>query len=290
MGKMKIYKISILFILLIVNLYADNSKTLTLNIKNNISQSFGLIPYKTNYILPVSYSTKKYKGKDYTKNSEIEFQISFLKDIAHNILGLNDTLYVAYTQHSFWQAYSPSAPFRETNYEPEIFISIPLKYTINSINIKELQFGFNHQSNGQDEYKSRSWNRIILGTLLKKDNLSLRVRAWYRIKEHKKNKEFYEGKDPNAAGDDNPDIEKYLGYGDLNFKYNYNKNQFRIMLRNNLRSNENKGAVKFSFSIPIKNRTYFYFQCFNGYGESLIDYNRNISKIGIGFSMYRGLF
>jgi phospholipase A1 len=259
-------------------------------LKLNADNTFGLIPYKENYILPLSYSTKKYKGKNYKKNIEIEFQISFLKDITHNLLGLNDTLYAAYTQHSFWQAYSPSAPFRETNYEPEIFISIPLKFNFENINIKEFQFGFNHQSNGQDEYKSRSWNRIILGTLLKKDNLSLRVRAWYRIKEHKKNKEFYEGKDPNASGDDNPDIEKYLGYGDLNFKYDYNNNKLRIMLRNNLRTNENKGAIKLSFSTPIKNNTYIYFQYFNGYGESLIDYNRNISKIGIGISIYRGLF
>ena len=255
------------------------------------NKNFGILPYKTSYFLPLSYSSKKYLG--YEKNTEIEFQISMMKNLTYNLFGFNEIISVAYTQKSFWQAYSKSAPFRETNYEPEIFITFPTPHYIDAqSHIKAFQFGYNHQSNGQDKYKSRSWNRLIFSTLWQWKNLFLKVRLWYRIPESKKSEAFYEGRDPDAKGDDNPDIEKYLGYGDVNFKYLYKENQFGLKIRNNLRTSQNKGSVAFTFSRPVYNfnTIYWYMKYFNGYGESLIDYNRNISKISFGVSVYRGLF
>jgi len=254
-------------------------------------KKFGILPYKTNYLLPLSYSSKKYPG--YEKNTEIEFQISMLKNLTYNLFGFNEIISVAYTQKSFWQAYSKSAPFRETNYEPEIFITFPTSHYIDTqSHIKAFQFGFNHQSNGQGKYKSRSWNRLIFSTLWQWKNLFLKARLWYRIPESKKSEAFYNGKDPDAKGDDNPDIEKYLGYGDVNFKYLYKENQFGLKIRNNLRTSQNKGSIAFTLSRPVNNfdTVYWYIKYFNGYDESLIDYNRDISKIGFGISLYRGLF
>ncbi len=255
------------------------------------NKNFGILPYKTSYFLPLSYSSKKYPN--YEKNTEIEFQISMMKNLTYNLFGFNEIISVAYTQKSFWQAYSKSAPFRETNYEPEIFITFPTPHYIDAqSHIKAFQFGFNHQSNGQEKYKSRSWNRLMFSTLWQWKNLFLKARLWYRIPESKKSKAFYEGRDPDAKGDDNPDIEKYLGYGDVNLKYLYKENQFGLKIRNNLRTSQNKGSVAFTFSRPVYNfdTIYWYIKYFNGYGESLIDYNRNVSKIGFGISLYRGLF
>ncbi len=255
------------------------------------NKNFGILPYKTNYLLPLSYSGKKYPG--YTNNIETEFQISMLKNLTYNLFGFNEVISAAYTQKSLWQAYSKSAPFRETNYEPEIFITFPTPHYMDTqSHIKAFQFGFNHQSNGQKKYKSRSWNRLMFSTFWQWRNLFLKTRLWYRIPENKKSKAFYEGKDPNAKGDDNPDIEKYLGYGDISFKYLYKENQFGLKIRNNLRTNHNKGSIEFTFSRPIYRfkTIYWYIKYFNGYGESLIDYNRNVSKISLGFAFYRGLF
>lgn len=252
-----------------------------------INKKFGILPYKTDYILPISYSSKKYPG--YEKNTEVEFQLSMQKKLTYNLLGVHDIVALAYTQKSFWQAYSKSAPFRETNYEPEIFITFPTDYNTDKLyHIKAFQFGLNHQSNGQNKQKSRSWNRVIFSTLWQFENLFLKARAWYRIPEHKRSKTS----DIDARGDDNPDIEKYLGYGDLKLKYLYKKNQFGLKIRNNLRTSHNKGSIEFTFSRPIYDfdTMYWYIKIFNGYGESLIDYNRNISKIGLGISIYRGLF
>ena len=53
------------------------------------------------------------------------------------------------------------------------------------------------------------------------------------------------------------------------------------MLRNNLRS-ENKGAIELGWSFPISSRVKAYVKYFNGYGESLIEYNNAIESFGIG--------
>ncbi len=65
-----------------------------------------------------------------------------------------------------------------------------------------INVGFNHQSNGQTEPLSRSWNRVVTNLGFEKDNVTLLLKGWYRIPE-------------NAEDDDNPDIEDYLGYGEI---------------------------------------------------------------------------
>src|SRR5690606_23542901 len=75
-----------------------------------ISRGHGLSLHKSNYILPLTWSDD-FDGE----SSEVIFQISFKQRLFIN------NLYAAYTQKSFWQAWNrqDSAPFRETNYNPE---------------------------------------------------------------------------------------------------------------------------------------------------------------------------
>jgi phospholipase A1 len=63
------------------------------------------------------------------------------------------------------------------------------------------------------------------------------------------------------------------------------------MLRNNLRS-ENLGAVQLDWSVPLSTiheslgkKISLYVQYFNGYGESLLDYNTGINRISAGFML-----
>ena len=55
-----------------------------------------------------------------------------------------------------------------------------------------------------------------------------------------------------------------------------------MMLRNNLRAHDNRGAVELGWSIPITNNVKGYVTYFNGYGESLVDYNESANRIGFG--------
>ncbi len=275
-----------------LDLSSSNVKS---EMKKIADKDFGILPYHTNYLLPFSYSSSKYTNQslDYDSKMEIEFQLSIQKIITYDLFGLNEYISAGYTQQVWWQAYSDSAPFRETNYTPEIFITLPTPYNIDKkSNLKAVQFGFRHQSNGQSGYRSRSWNRVFLASFWQWDNLFLKAQAWYRIPENKKSEAFYNGTDPNAKGDDNPNIENYLGYGDIEIKYLYKNSLIALKLRNNLKTNNNKGSIQLNYSIPVNNfkTTYWYFKAFNGYGESLIDYDRSVSKVGFGFAFYRNIF
>jgi len=148
-----------------------------------------------------------------------------------------------------------------------------------------LQFinvGFNHQSNGRSEPLSRSWNRIVANVGLEKtfgekkdDSFGLLLKTWYRLPE-------------DDEDDDNPDLSRYVGYGELWGTLYWKEHRFAVMLRNNLRS-ENKGAVQLEWSMPLHainqhlaRKISLYVQYFNGYGESLLDYNKSTNRISAG--------
>lgn len=244
------------------------------NLEQIITKDFNIYPYKKNYLLPVNYSFNDIEGR---KNTETTFQISLEKPISYNFFGLDESISAAYTQKSFWQTTKDSSPFRETNYEPEIFVTLPYKET--SI-LKAYKFSLLHASNGKNEEESRSWNRLYLEGYFQFSNLFLIPRVWYRIPEEK-------------GSDDNSDIEDYYGYGDLTLLYAYKKHTFELLLRNNLKLNDsNKGAVELNWTFPLPEflstkNTYGLLQLFSGYGNNLIDYDREINKIGIGIVFSR---
>jgi len=274
---------------------------------------FGLKPYRTNFILPVSYSKDNPDRvssviprrdmlpiyREYGENVEVKYQLSFKKDMSYNLFGLHEYITIAYSQEVWWQLYDESGPFRETNYRPEIFLTLPSSKNLNdSLGLKAWKTGFIHESNGQEGYRSRSWNRLYLTGLFQWDNLFMEATAWYRLPEDRKSDLFYAQLTPEAllqseaSGDDNPNISNYLGYGDLNFGYLYGKHKFSLMLRNNFSTNKNRSGVELGYSYPFFNspNTSWYAQFFNGYGESLIDYNKNVTKASFGFSLSTSIF
>ena len=239
-----------------------------------ITGDFGLYPYRKNYLLPATYDLNK---TDDRSSFETSFQFSIEKPISYNFFRLGESISAAYTQKSFWQTSSNSSPFRETNYKPEVFIQFPYN---NSETLKGLKVSLIHESNGKSIGESRSWNRLYLESYLQLSNLFVIPRVWYRIPEK-------------SSDDDNPDIYEYYGYGDLTLLYPYKKHTFELMLRNNMRLNsQNKGAAQLNWTFPLPEflstpNSYGFLQLFSGYGESLIDYDRETNKIGIGIAFSR---
>ena len=244
-----------------------------------------ITPHKQNYILLGAYNFsspyeepwEKSAGKDIDLNkAEVKFQVSFKfmlwEDIFKN--RKNGDLYLAYTQLAMWQLYNRdiSSPFRETNYEPEAFLAFDTAWNIFGFKNRFFLFGISHQSNGREEPLSRSWNRFYANFIMNRGNLVLSVKPWIRIPE-------------DTTDDDNPDIEDYLGYGELRAIYRTGDNTFGMMLRNNLKFDNNRGAVQldWSFPLPGTDRIKGFVQYFNGYGESLLDYNASTSRLGMGF-------
>ncbi|PIE39676.1 MAG: phospholipase [Gammaproteobacteria bacterium] len=237
-----------------------------------------IIPHLRNYILPVTYSHRPNEGKwlemfseSAMDSYEAKFQLSLKALVWNDVLNSSSDLWVAYTQESWWQVYNSdeSAPFRETNYQPELILSHDTDYNFLGVNLSQVALSLNHQSNGRSEPLSRSWNRVIGSVVFEYDNVALALRAWYRIPEH---------------DDDNPEINYYMGYGDLTGIWRNNGHQVTVNLRNNLRS-DNVGAVQVDWTFPISNRFKGYIQYFNGYGESLLDYDVLSQRIGIGIAL-----
>ncbi|MDR1554392.1 MAG: phospholipase A [Campylobacteraceae bacterium] len=248
--------------------YEDNETKNT--VSQLVSSLFGITTYKSNYLMPISYDFKSYAQR---KHAETTFQFSVKKDLLKNVFKLNEVFAIAYTQRSWWQTTKYSSPFRETNYIPEIYVSLPHKNK-NSV-IKNYKFGFFHESNGQGEENSRSWNRLYMEIILQYKGVFIAPRAWYRLYEKPKD-------------DDNSDILEYMGYGDLTLLYPYKNQLFKLLVRNNFDFSDNKGAVQFDWTFPFaKSGVFGYIQYFDGYGESLIDYNRRTRRIGIGLALSR---
>ena len=89
-----------------------------------------------------------------------------------------------------------------------------------------------------------------------------------------------------AKDDNNPDIEDYVGRGDLTAFYRWKQNDFSLMLRHSLKDGDKShGAVQFDWAFPITGKLRGNFQLFNGYGESLIDYNHRATYVGLGVSL-----
>ena len=235
--------------------------------EHHLQNALGIELYKFNYLLPVTYA--KTVPDDGRKSVETKFQISLAKPLFYDVFGLRESLVAAYTQTSWWQITKKSSPFRETNYQPEIFLNFASPKYLEKIGIQNLKFGLLHESNGRDGSKSRSWNRAYVQSDFVYGNFSVSPRVWSVIGEKNDNKE----------------ILNYIGHGDLRLSYKLNDQIFSLMLRNNLHFDKtNKGAAEISYMFPIfSSGVYGYLQYFTGYGESLIDYDRHTDKVGLGF-------
>ena len=212
------------------------------------------------------------------KRIETKMQVSFKSKIAEDLFKSRADLWFGYTQKSDWQIYNQgrrSAPFRNTDYEPEIFITQPVKSQLPwGGRLRMLGVGFAHQSNGQSRPESRSWNKVYAMAGMEWGKLTVIPRVWMRL--------F----DSSGEDNDNPDLTKYLGYGDVKLQYRLNdKHNFSTTLRYNPKSGY--GAAEAAYTFPIKGKLQGVVRGFHGYGESLIDYNHKQSGIGFGL-MFNG--
>ena len=230
----------------------------------------GLSTHRPMYLLPYTYSPD-YSGR----NAEVVFQIS----AKQRLFGSN--FYFGYTQQSFWQLYNRknSSPFRETVYNPELFY----RWVADVDWLKDwgVDGGFEHQSNGKSLPDSRSWNRLYVAPFLVRGKTLYYAKFWYRLPEKEKSSPT------DAEGDDNPDIQRFYGYGEFQIQRQLFTNH---LAHATLRANPatGKGSLAFNYSIPSSDGSVFYcLNFFSGYGESLIDYNRSITRIGLGVMMAR---
>jgi phospholipase A1 len=224
---------------------------------------FSITTHRINYLFPVSYNTnqdannfREVTDASGPNNNEVKFQFSAKFNLAEDIFGNVGDVYFAYTQRSWWQAYNTdaSSPFRETNYEPEVFIDFDSAWSaLGWVNTRN-RIAFNHQSNGRSDPLSRSWNRVYLESTLQRGDWALTLAPHWRVPE-------------SDGDDDNPDIERFVGYGDIRLaKRLQNNHEFAGQLRGNP-STGNYGT-QVDYSWPAFNGVRAHVQYYYGYGES----------------------
>jgi phospholipase A1 len=245
--------------------------------------TFRLVSYRSIYVTPARWSSSpNEKPQSENPNNsatksldydivEVKFQISLKTKVLQSIFFGKGDLWVGYTQVAHWQLYNDplSRPFREINYEPELIFKYPLHIKLFVGEFKSVGVSFTHQSNGRELPYSRSWNRVIFDLSYEIDSWIVSARPWIRLSDGNR--------------DDNPAITDYIGDGEVNVSYTYDRHQFYTVITHPFNRWEG-GSVQLNYIFPIKGHLRGHMQAFTGYGETLIDYNHNQTTIGIGVS------
>lgn len=250
-------------------------------------------PHRPMYVLPLFVSTNPNRNpsspsqeetsfsSNELRNTELKLQVSIKTKVAEDLFGTSADMWFGYSQQSHWQVYNQdnSRPFRATDYEPEIFITQPVTANLPfGGRLRMLGIGASHHSNGQSDPLSRSWNRAYLMGGAEWGKFAILPRLWTRISTE------------DDESDDNPDIEDFMGYGDVTFLYDLPSEQ---SISGTVRYNPktDKGALQLDYVYPLSNNVNGYVQLFRGYGESIIDYNHKNTAIGVGIMLndWKGL-
>lgn len=254
--------------------------------------TFFLKTYQPNFVLPLhstssinnapaspthpSTSTANYRP------TEAKFQLSLRAKIWEDALLPGADLWGAYTQRSFWQLWNEpaSSPFRSTDYQPELIYVIPVPRELDKLpggwHWRMLQLGWGHQSNGQSDPQSRSWNFAQTTLGVERGELSVRLRVNRRTSER--------------GVDDNPHLTDYIGKAELSASWAPGLSIATLTHRNTLKLS-GRGSTQLDWSYPVDSKhpqgLRWYVQFFSGYGETLLDYNHRQNSMGLGVSLFQ---
>jgi phospholipase A1 len=249
---------------------------------------FNFVGYRPNYVLPLHYTSRINRAPssptqaavllpDY-RREEAKFQLSLRTKLAQDVLLPGADVWVAFTQQALWQIYNgaDSKPFRNSDYEPELMYIVPTGKSL-----RELPFGWQwrftqislaHQSNGQSDPLSRSWNRVYVGAGFERGDWSLTARFLQRLNEP-------------ADSDNNPDLVSFRGRGEFQLNWAHGLQTASLLYRSTLK-NTSYGALQLEWTYPVfkdqPNGLRWYLQAFRGYGETLTDYNFRQTSFGLG--------
>jgi len=219
----------------------------------------------------------------------IKFQFSF----KYKLLGDEDPLakavpllsgiHFSYTQLSLWQLTQPTSAFYDTNYSPELFFSNEdvKQFKLPLVSQFGVQTGIGHDSNGRGNADERAINYLFIRPIFDFGDVD-RLHFYVAPK-------FY---DYIFSLEDNPDIKHYRGFVDFQSVIGWRQG-LELSFLGRLGTDHNKGTVQFDLTYPIRDLLghnldlYLDLQYFNGYGESLIDYNHRTSAFRVGFALTR---
>lgn len=252
--------------------------------------TFNLTGYRPNYVLPLHGTnrinrtpqspTQAAVPQPAYRHVEAKFQLSFRTKVLQDF-GLRDAdVWLAFTQQTLWQVWNgtDSKPFRNSDYEPEVMYVVPVPESMRALPFgwtwRYGQFALAHQSNGQADPLSRSWNRIYFGTGFERGDWSFTTRLAQRL-------------DEKIERDNNPDFIDYRGRAEFQLNWAPGGATTSLQYRSNLK-NLKQGALQVDWTYPVfgdqPNGVRYFVQLFHGYGETLTDYNFRQTSVGAGLA------
>lgn len=242
--------------------------TIPVEIEKASKEMFGIDPKNKFSLYQPSYFIL---GRD---NLKLQFSAKYRVAKTYN-------LYLAYTQTMFWSIFETSAPFDDINYNPEIFYRF-FDYEDNFL--RSVDLGILHTSNGEDEPKSRSFNRAFLKT-----NFITAV-GRHSILGDFKLQHIY------SKSADNNDIVEYMGYWELKLTFTHLLThgtqrldaEYRVFAGKKI-INFDKGGHEFGLVYRLGSENFnpaFYVQYYTGYAESLLHYNQKVSQARAGLLLF----
>ncbi len=194
----------------------------------------------------------------------------------------NSHLYFGYTQLMMWDLFKESAPFRDLNFNPELFYRFRLGGENETA--RDLDIGNEHESNGKAGPDSRSWNRFY--TRYTSTRLLPSKGIWWSAK-----LQYPYG----MSRDDSKNLPKrrgiwelQIGLSDLLGIFEVNEVILRLYGGGKTRVNPLQGGQEITYREKNSSRALLlplYFQIFHGYGENLLDADemRWGFRAGVGF-------
>jgi len=230
--------------------------------------------YDPIYFMPFSMDFREHDDRD---PIEASFQISLKKTVIKNISPIGFDIGIAFTLTAWWQLYAFSNPFREINFGPELYFYFPFHQKADGAGLfcHGIKVAVAHKSNGRGDDNNRSWNRVYLEFPISIGWFQFIPRVWWSFAGI--GNDFYE-----------KDISRYMGMCDLTIAGHWNSHVLQVYGRSNFNYKNINAALRVDYSYPIAaTGLYFYVQYFLGYGESLIDYDKPVNKIGAGIALSR---
>jgi phospholipase A1 len=218
-------------------------------------------------------------------NSDGRLQISFKYQLFGNAGAVGNGnpfingIHFAFTQRMFWDLGKGSTPFRNIDFMPELFYLLPATPTNRQISLGG-QVGFRHESNGRDGSASRSLNALYIQPVATRQVGKYTLSIGPRLS-------VYVG-----SLEDNPDIKRYRGNTSL-FAEIGQDDGLRLTTNTRFNFSTGKGAIDANLSYPFDRiinsslNLYVFGQGFAGYGENLLDYDREVTRLRIGVAIIR---
>ncbi|MCX7025084.1 MAG: phospholipase A [Spirochaetes bacterium] len=209
---------------------------------------------------------------------------------------LKTGLYLAFTQTMFWDFFGESGPFKEINFNPELFLRFESGYNfLDDVRIPGFDFiqaGWEHRSNGQDGVTSKGWDRAY-GQLQLGVGTAFFVKAGAKYFRYLDVPEF-EGRFLSLR--DNPDIEEYTSNFEFQLMVGFEDMPvFFIPQKLVISAGPGGGRNALDFSKGWQQADIFfgrlvgnmrlYAQVWNGYGQSVLDYNKQSLSGHVGIAI-----